>query len=102
MTAEIPQWMVEHEIADNKRFEDMQTAMSLLATKQDMKKLATEESVRELVHLQRNFMMAAELVRGGGKWMYRAIQVLAVLIGALAVITGAWKGIIAWALSRAV
>lgn len=103
MTDQIPQWMLDH-MEDDRRFQHkmVEEVIPSLATKADLKKLATEESVRELVHLQRNFLTAADILSRGGKWTYRAVLVLASLLTALAIITGTWKAFAAWALSKVV
>lgn len=100
MNDEQPAWMKEHDASDTKRFNELDAKIAGLATKDDLKGLATEASVRDVVHLQRNFVHAAKLMEGGGKWSFRFIIALATLIGALSVILGGWKAAFAWLLSR--
>lgn len=97
---EVPQWMKDHIEADHEFQQKMIDLMPTLVTKEDMKGLATEKSVRDVVHWQKNIVAAVEIISGTGKWGYRAILVLATLLGALAVITGAWKAAFVWAVTR--
>jgi hypothetical protein len=96
---EIPQWMKDHIEADHDFQQKMVDLIPTLVTKEDIKGLATEKSVRDVVHWQKNIVAAGEIISGTGRFSYRTILILASLLGALAIITGAWKGILAWALT---
>lgn len=100
MKDEIPQWMKEHIEADHIFQQKMDELIPMLVTKDDLKGLASEKSVRDVVHWQKNIVTAGEIISGTGKWGYRAVLVLAALLGAFAIITGAGKGAIAWLLTR--
>lgn len=97
MEEEIPTWMKDHMDADAAFQKTMTDMLPNLVTKEDLKGLATEKSVREVVHWQKNIVAAGEIIAGGSKWGYRAILVIATLLGAIAVITGAWKAVFVWA-----
>lgn len=99
MNEDIPQWMKDHIEADHAFQQKMEALMPTLVTKDDLRGLATEKSVRDVVHWQKNIVAAGEILTGTGKWGYRAVLVLATLIGALAVITGAWKSAFLWLLA---
>ncbi len=96
MPQEIPQWMLDHERADAERFKQINDALAGLATKKDLQGLATEKSVRDVVHWQKNVITTAALISGGGKWFYRAVLITAPFIAALAVIFGGWKWLAAF------
>lgn len=91
--------MQAHEVRDEDRFAaqdkrfDSQDLM--LAQIQDsIKGLATEKSIRDLVHWQKNLIMAGQFLTTGGKWSKRALLTVAAIIGAIGVILGGWKVII--------
>lgn len=92
--------MIDHEKADIERFKQITDAMANIATKEDLKGLATEASVRDVVHWQKNIVTAGEILSTGGKFSYKTILVLATLLGALSVITGAWKVAFLWLLPK--
>lgn len=92
----IPQFMQDHMAADLAFQEKMTVILSTLATKEDIAGLATEASVRDVVHWQKNIVLAGETISFGGRLGYRTILVVATLLGALAVITGAWKAVFLW------
>lgn len=92
--------MKAHDASDTKRFNELEVKMASLATKKDLEGLATEASVREVVHLYRNFSMGIQLLEGSGKWSFRAVIAIATFIGALSVILGGWKAAFAWLFTR--
>jgi hypothetical protein len=96
MNEEKPAWMLEHEEADNLHFAELRELLKNQPTREDLAKLATEESVRDVVHWQRNIVAGIAITEGLGKWGYRAAIAIATLLGAMAVITGAWKSILIW------
>src|SRR5678810_507541 len=94
--ATIPPWMKEHIQADHAFQEKMANeVLPTLATKKDLEGLATEKSVREVIHLYKNLEQAREILSGGGKWSYRALLVVAGLVGAVVTIVGGWKYLVA-------
>ncbi len=101
MENETPQWMKDHIESDHlfqKKF--IEEILPTLATKDDVSKLATEQSVRDVVHWQRNILQAGEILSVGGKFGYKAILILATFLGALSVITGTWKTILVWTFAK--
>ena len=73
---EIPQWMKDHMEADQ-AFQDRleKEVIPTLAKTEDLKGLATEKSIRDVVHWQKNIVAAGEMISGGSKWGYRAYAV---------------------------
>ena len=100
---DIPQWMQEHidsDLSFQKEYSDsrikfMEEILPGLATKDDLKLLATEESLREMIHTYKNFEQAKVLISGGGRWGYSVLLIIAGLIGATVTIVGGWKYLIA-------
>jgi hypothetical protein len=92
--------MKDHEAHDNRRFDEITERLKKLATKEDLKGLATEASVRDVVHWSKNVVAAANVLEGTGKWSFRAILALAALFGALGVIVGGWKAVIGFIFSK--
>lgn len=88
---EIPSWMQEHLTEEHQYHQKIDELIPTLATKKELKGLATEESIRELIHWQKNLIMAGAIVSSGGKWSKRALLALAAVIGSLGIIIGGWK-----------
>jgi hypothetical protein len=96
------------------RFEAGDRRMDTLTTKDDFRslkalfidpktgesKLADKEDIARLNNIVHNFTLAAEILSTSGKWIYRAIIVIAVLVGAISLITGGFKaagaGLVHW------
>lgn len=103
--------MTAHEERDNERFEDQKRHLdealkaqdkkiSVLATKDDLKKLATKEDIRNVVNVYNAFVTAGNIVSKSGGWLSKIIPLVASIIIAIGVISGAWKMMVAWLLSK--
>lgn len=92
------QAIVNEEAAKSRK--SIHEALEHVATKNDLKSL--EKSVRGVVHLQKNLIIAGDIASLGGKWGYRAILVLASLMTALGIIFGGWKLIFAFIFGKSI
>jgi hypothetical protein len=100
MNDEKPAWMLEHEEADNRHFAELRELLKNQPTREDLAKLATEESVHGLIQWQKNVVAAVSITEGLGKRGYKTVLIIATLLGAFAVIIGAWKSIFIWLVTK--
>lgn len=90
-----------HQLNDSMEFgkaSDQRTLIqeSVVAIEKKLETLATKEDVRGVVQAYKSFMLAEKIITGGGKWSFRALVVIATLIGALIVILGGFKTALGW------
>lgn len=99
------EWKREQTESIDRRFEAMSRKISelptaqsiaLLATKEDIKGLASAESVEEILRIFHAVNMAIKTTKSGGKWGYKAVLAVAALYGAVQVISGSWNDVAKW------
>lgn len=64
---------------------------AIIDPKTGLSKLADKNDVMLLNRYVQNFTLAAQILSTGGRWVYRAIIAIAVLLGAWSIITGGFK-----------
>lgn len=75
---EIVQWQKDHAIADDARFRAIAEALE---------QLPKRDEIGELM---------IDAIQNGGSWTYKALLVLAGVVGAVVVILGGFKSLLAW------
>lgn len=91
----------EHSADDARHFKAINEAIAALPTKGDMDKLATRDDMKEVLEIWKNVQLTGRILSGGGKWAWRTILVVAGIIGAVGIITGGLKAVIAGVVSWA-
>lgn len=101
MPHEKPAWMTQHENDDKEQFGKIHESIAALPTKEDLSKLATKDDIQKVVSLYNNLVLAGQIISTGGRWSYRALIGVAMVITLLGILTGGLKaaviGIAAWA-----
>lgn len=93
-------WLNEHEKHDHERHEHFESLIASMPDKEDYKKLATKKDTEDILRVFNAVKTAIDVTERGGKWGYRAILTLASLVVAFGIISGGWKGMIAWGASQ--
>lgn len=105
-TGALNQRMDDIEKSNNEKFAAGERRMDTLVTRADflvfqalfvdpktgLSKLADKEDVARLNNIVQNFTLAAQILQTGGRWIYRAIIAVAVILGAFSLIMGGFKG----------
>lgn len=105
-TSRIYQRMDDIERSNNERFEAGDRRMDMLATKKDLEalrslfidpitgqsKLADKQDIAMFNTYVNNFTVASRVLSTGGRWIYRTLIVIAIIIGATSLIMSGIKG----------
>ena len=104
-TAKIYQRMDDFEEYSKARFAAGDRRMDFLTTKDDFaalkalfidpktgqSKLADKEDVARLNNIVQNFTLATQILATGGRWFYRTVIAIAVIVGAISLLAGGFK-----------
>ncbi len=100
----VDEWQKAHIESENQHRAEVMRTIGTLATKEELKPLATTADIQEVLKLMKGLNTTFMVLSYTGKWGKTIIVTLAVLIGSIAVITGGIKtflaAIVGWSVSK--